>query len=123
MSTRRKLRNFEVDGRAVDDLVDRILQLDEKLVRAGGKPVDADGFSAGIEPMPGQIIDGDVKVSDAGKNAQSVGAVDRHDPHVLGAVSNNHVASGQLSRQWRIDDEARGGLRRQRNHGGWCKFG
>ncbi len=90
------LRDFEVDGRAVDDLVGRIGEFDQKLVGPRRKPLDDERFTARIDPMPGRIIDGDVKVPYTGRNIKSGRTEDRQDPQVLGPVSDDDKAHRQL---------------------------
>ena len=88
-----------MNGGAIDRLMRRIFKLQKKLVRPRSKPVDTDGFTAGIEPMPGTFINRDMQVSDPGQDARCGGTVDRHDPTIFRPVSDNHVAICQLLRK------------------------
>ena len=96
MASGRTLGDFEAEGLAVDDLVSRTLKFDQELVSPRRKPVNAQRFATGIEPVPRQIVKRDVQVSDAGNDAESRLAVDWHNSHVLRAVSDDDIAGRQL---------------------------
>ena len=90
------LGDFQLDGRAVNDLVGRISKFDKELVRPWGKALNDERLTARIDPMPGRIINGNVKVAYPGRNAESGRSEDRHDSQVLSPVANDDQTLRQL---------------------------
>lgn len=112
------LRNVEVQSRAVDDFVCGVGEFDQQLVGSRGKAGDDDWFAAGVEPVPGGVVEGEVEVAHPRGNVQGGRAVHGEDSEVLGAVSDNRAAHWQLVGEGGIDDEAGWWLGGGRDDGG-----
>ncbi len=80
MIRRRPFRDDKIDYRTVDDLVGRIGKLDENLMWSWKKPGNNQRFTARINPVPWRIINGNMQMSNTGRDVQSSHAEDRHDP-------------------------------------------
>jgi hypothetical protein len=76
--------------------VGRISKFDKELVWPWGKSLNDERLTARIDPMPGRIINGNVKVAYPGRNVESARSEDRHDPQVLSPVPNDDEALRQL---------------------------
>ena len=90
--------------------IDRVIakrSLDEDAVRPRRKRLDDERFSARINPMPRQVIDGHVQVSDARHDQKRCLAVHGNDPDVFGAVLDDDQTARERLRAWRRNDEAR----------------
>ena len=59
----RPLRDHEADGSAVDHAVCGIGEFDEHPVWLGVQANDDDRLSAGIDEVPGRVVDGDMNMS------------------------------------------------------------
>ena len=106
------------DGLTEKELVIGVDQID-CVVLAGRQVLDIDGASvARIRPMPGQAVDIDVQVADAGKDVESNRAEDRRDAYVLGSVFYQSRAVGQRKGNGRMDDQFSRGFLTDRNERG-----
>jgi len=90
--------NREFDGSVVKNVVVSVGQLDQRPVRSRRQVLDDDGNAARICPVPRQIINGDMEVSDTRRNRERRWAKHGDDPDVLGPVLEDDYASGQ--RRW-----------------------
>jgi hypothetical protein len=61
-------------------------EIDAYFVRASRETNHNDGFATGIDEVPGQIIDGDVHVSNARRDLKRACAKDGYDADILGPV-------------------------------------
>jgi hypothetical protein len=85
-------RYLEMHGMAADYPVSGIGELEQDLVRTRRESDDNDSLAAGVDKMPGGIVDGDVDVADTGRHPQRALAEHGNDPQILGAVLNKHLA-------------------------------
>jgi len=75
--------NDKCDCAFVEGVVVRILQFKKHLVRAGGKTHQDDWVTTRICPHPRGIVESHMKVSDARRDRQSIGAEHRRNVQVL----------------------------------------
>ena len=68
---------------AVDDVMHRIGKFDQDAMRSGQQPLDDESFAACIHPMPGRIVDRDVKMAERRPDLRSLRSKDRLDAQVV----------------------------------------
>ena len=103
--------NDKCDCAFVEGVVVRVLQFNEHFVRTGGKTHQDDWVTTRVCPHPCGIVDSHMKVSDARRDSQSIGAEHRHKVQVLSTIlDNHHSTGGERFGQRRIDDDLRWGL-------------
>jgi pimeloyl-ACP methyl ester carboxylesterase len=100
---------------AGDDLVYGVGELEQHAVRPGEQADQDHGLAAGVDEMPGSIVDGDMDVADTRRHVKGALAEHRHDTEVLRSILNKDLAGGQWPRQWRIDNQLRWRLIRYGN--------
>jgi hypothetical protein len=88
----------------------RVSQFNEHFVRTRGKTHQDDRLPTRVCPHPCGIVDGHMKVSDARRDSQRIGAEHRHKVQVLRTiVDNRHPPRGERFGQRRIGDDLRWG--------------
>jgi hypothetical protein len=84
------LRYGELDDALMEQLMIRVLQLDQDVVRSGWKPVHDDRFAARVGPAPRSVIDGHMDVFDPRKYGNSGRPKHRHAMQILRAILNDY---------------------------------
>jgi hypothetical protein len=82
----------EMDRLTGDYPMSRVRQLDEYPMRTWFKPDHDHGLAAGVDKMPGRIIDGYVDVANARRHRQSARAKHGHKAQILCPVLDEHGA-------------------------------
>lgn len=95
--------NRELDETVVKDVVVGVGKLDQYPVRTGRQVLDDDGNAACVCPVPREIVNGNMEMSDARRNRERGCAEHRHDPDVLSPVLKDDHAPRQRLCQRRID--------------------
>ena len=95
----------ELDRLAGDDLVYGVGQLEQHAVRSWGQADQDHCLAAGIDEMPGCIVDGDVDVADTRRHVERTLAEHRHDTKVFCSILNENLAGSQRPCKRRVDDQ------------------
>jgi hypothetical protein len=81
-----EIRDHKLDDALVQRMVVSIVELKRHAMRTGRQVLNDDGNTTRIRPVPGQIIERDVQMSDAGRNRKRRGAKNGHDTNVLSPI-------------------------------------
>jgi len=71
----------------------RIDELDQDLMRPGGKAIDDERLAACVRPTPRRIVHGHMDVADTRRHRQGGRAEHLHDAQVLGAVLDDETVA------------------------------
>jgi hypothetical protein len=79
-------------------------------MRPFGQGLDDERFAAGVDPMPGAIVNRNVDVADARHDIERGDAVNRHNSQILGTVRDHDESASQGFFKWGRHDQSRGSL-------------
>jgi hypothetical protein len=100
-------RYFKLHDLLREGMVVGVRQLDHDFVRSRRQAGDYQRLAARVCPDPGAVVCRHVEMPDPWRYGERGGAEHRKNLQIFGAVLNDHDASGQLVRLWRIDDDLR----------------
>jgi hypothetical protein len=86
------LRHCDGDGAFVEQLVVRILQPEQNLMRPRRQAIDDHRIAAGVHPYPWEIVKTYVEVPDAGMNPNGGRSEHGRQLQILRAIADNDAA-------------------------------